>query len=609
MSAVELNVAPGPAPPVSGRPRRPLFQKYFIVLFSAVVFTLLANGLSEALFGYRDLTASLNLRLAAEAQSAAGRIEGFLDDIVGQLGWAVQLPWTPGSEERHRFDVLRLMRQAPAIVDVILVDGSGVEKVHISRVEPDVLASGIDHSNDDSVLGAFSQRVWYGPVTLHEGSEPYMTIAVTGARASAGAAIAQINLKLIWDLISTIHVGETGNAFVLDRPGHLVAHPDISLVLRGNDPATLADLKNLQSAALAGAREAVTVTDIQKRSVLVAAASIAGPEWTVFAEQPIAEALAPIRASLWRTGLLLLAGGIFAGVLAYLLARRMAGPIRLLEQGAERIGAGQFNHKIEMSTGDELEQLANRFNLMADELAVSQERSERISRLKRFLAPQVAELVDRAGRNAMLDGHRAEIVVVFCDLRGFTAFASEAGADETMGVLRQYYEALGRIITRYEATLTNFSGDGLMILLNAPVSCADPLLSAIRMATDMQEEVQALIVGWRRRGHSIGFGIGLAKGSATVGQIGYEGRLDYTAIGSVVNLASRLCSAATDKQILIDPIAASEARDTTMLTPLGLQTYKGFAEGIEVYVLNWGSQGTPPQGAAVGAIAGAQGPR
>jgi class 3 adenylate cyclase len=237
----------------------------------------------------------------------------------------------------------------------------------------------------------------------------------------------------------------------------------------------------------------------------------------------------------------------------------MVGPIRRLEEGAQRIGAGQFDHKIEIATGDELEQLADRFNSMSDELALSQERSDRIARLKRFLAPQVAELVDRSGEDAMLDGHHAEIVVVLCDLRGFTAFASEVDADETMGVLREYYEALGRLIAAYEATLTNMSGDGLMILLNAPVPRSDPLSLGLRMTVEMQKEVQALIARWCERGHSIGFGVGVAKGIATVGRIGYEERVDYTAIGSVVNLASRLCAAAADGQILICPTSAREA--------------------------------------------------
>jgi len=424
-------------------------------------------------------------------------------------------------------------------------------------------------------------------VTLHKSSEPYMTIAVAGSRQSAGVTIATINLKLIWDVISAIHVGQAGDAFALDREGHLVAHPDISLLLRGDDDAALAALRRLQQASIAAGNEAVTGADAGHRTVLAAAARVAGPDWMAFVEQPTEEALAPLRQALWRTGVLVLLGTLFAAALALLLARRMSGPIRLLEQGAARIGAGQFDQLIHISTGDELERLAARFNQMAGELAVSQERAERIARLKRFLSPQVAELVEQAGQDELLAGHRAEVVVLFCDLRGFTAFSAAAAPEKIMSVLGEYYEALGAIIVRYEATLTSFSGDGLMLLLNAPVRCPDnPAERAVRMAVDMQKAVQALIAGWRRRGHHVGFGVGLARGEATVGRIGYEGRLDYTAIGSVTNLASRLCSAAEDRQILIDEAAAASVSGTIALEPVGTRVLKGFDEAVRVFTVS-----------------------
>jgi adenylate cyclase len=576
-----------PEPPAGvERPRRPLFQKYFLALFVAVVVPLLASGAIEAWFGYRDGQTNISERLRTESRAAAGKIQAFLDNIRDQLEWTVQLPWTEGSDERHRYDVLRLLRRVPAIVDVVLVDGKDVERLHASRTDPDIVNSGIDHADDPAYLGARASGVWYGPVTLHKGSEPYMTVAVAGSRTSAGVTIAIINLKLIWDVISSIHVGKAGGAFALDREGHLVAHPDISLLLRGDDDAAVAALRRLQQASIAAGDEAVTGVDAEHRTVLAAMARVAGPGWTAFVEQPTEEALAPLRQSLWRTAILVLLGTLFAAALALLLARRMSGPIRLLEQGAALIGAGQFDQPIRISTGDELERLAARFNQMAGELAVSQERSERIARLKRFLSPQVAELVEQAGQDELLAGHRAEVVVLFCDLRGFTAFSAAAAPAEIMSILGEYYAALGRIIVRYEATLTSFSGDGLMLLLNAPMPCPDdPAERAVRMAVDMQKAVQALIGGWRRRGHHLGFGIGLAQGEATVGRIGYEGRLDYTAIGNVTNLASRLCSAAEDRQILIDEAAAASVRSTIELASLGTRLLKGFDEAVPVFTV------------------------
>jgi class 3 adenylate cyclase len=261
----------------------------------------------------------------------------------------------------------------------------------------------------------------------------------------------------------------------------------------------------------------------------------------------------------------------------------MMGPIRLLEQGTERIGAGQFDHRIQIRTGDELQRLADSFNAMAAELAVSQERQERIAKLKRFLAPQVAELVDRTGDDGVLDGRRTEVVAVFCDLRGFTAFSARALPEEVMSVLSDYYEELGGIITKYAATLTSFSGDGLMVLVNAPVPVEEPALRALDLAVEMQRSVQELIVGWRARGHRIGFGVGLAMGPATVGRIGYESRFDYTAIGSVVNLAARLCASAADREILVDTKVAEAVGGKRAVIPLGTRPLKGYEGELPVF--------------------------
>src|SRR5919112_2910158 len=449
---------------------RGLFRKYFLVLFLAVVIPLAANGISEAWFGYRDQRARLDQLLGVEARSAGSEIQAFLDSITNQLGWLVQLPWGEEPDERRRIDALRLLRQVPAIVGLTLVDGAGRERLYVSRIGLNRTESRTPHSDDPAVVGARAARTWFGEVSYYRGSEPYLTVAISGNRPSVGVVVAEVNLKLIWDVISAIRVGETGYAFVLDRPGRLVAHPDISLVLRGADDATLEPFQAIRAAIVAAGAGFATGEDAQGQAIAAAAAPVPGPGWIVVVEQPLSEAFGPIYAALWRTGGLVLAGSVFAGLLAFALARRMTGPIRLLEQGTERIGAGQFDHRIEIETGDELQRLADSFNAMAAELAVSQERQERIAKLKRFLAPQVAELVDQVGDDSVLEGRRTEVVVVFCDLRGFTAFSAKAAPEEVMGVLSQYYDALGRIITRYAATLTSFTGDGLMVLVNAPVA-------------------------------------------------------------------------------------------------------------------------------------------
>ncbi|WP_210484450.1 adenylate/guanylate cyclase domain-containing protein [Microvirga antarctica] len=580
-------------------PTHSLFQKYFLVLFLAVVVPLAVNGVSEAWLGYRDQRARLGELLGVEAESAAGRIESFTAEIANQLGWLAQLPWTEEPDERRRVDALRLLRQSPAIVSLTLVDGSGRERIYVSRIGLNRTESGIDRSADPAVAGARSARIWYGEVSYFRGSEPYVTVAISGNRPSIGVMVAEVNLKLIWDVISAIKVGETGHAFVVDDADRLVAHPDISLVLRGADETTLAPFRAIRDDVRRAGKGLATTHDAKGTAIAAAAAAVASPEWTVIVTQPLSEAFAPIYQALWRTGALLLASGAFAGVLAYALARRMTEPIRRLEEGTERIGAGQFDYRIDIKTGDELQRLADSFNAMAAELAVSQERQERIAKLKRFLAPQVAELVDRKGDDGVLEGRRSEVVAVFSDLRGFTAFSVRATPEEVMNVLSAYYEALGQIITAYAATLTSFSGDGLMVLVNAPVPVEDPARVAVDMAVEMQQSVQSLILGWRDQGHRIGFGVGLALGPATVGRIGYEDRFDYTAIGSVVNLAARLCASAADREILMDAEVAKAVGETRAITPLGSLAIKGYDEELPVFGIRVdaqsGSAGWPEQ--------------
>ena len=566
---------------------RSLFQKYLLVLFMAVSLPLAINGIIEAWLGYRDQRARLDQLLRVEATSAAAEINGFIDGITNQLGWLIQLPWTDDPDERRRTDALRMFRQAPAIVSLALLDHRGRERLYVSRTGLNRIDSRTDRSTDPAVTGALSARIWFGDVSYHRGSEPYLTVAVSGDRTSLGAVIAEVNLKLIWDVISDIKVGKTGFAFVLDRPGRLIAHPDISLVLRGAEEATFKPFQVIRDTIGRAGVGFAASREVQGHEVAAAAASVAGPEWTVVVAQPLSEAFAPIYAALWRTAELLLVGTIFSGLLAYALAHRMTEPIRLLEEGTERIGAGLFDHRITIETGDEFQRLADSFNRMAAELALGQEHQERIARLKRFLAPQVADLVERTGDDSVLEGRRTEVVVVFCDLRGFTSFSAGVAPEEVMSVLSEYYEALGRVITTFAATLTSFSGDGLMVLVNAPVPVEEPALRAVDLAVEMQRRVQELIVCWRGRGYHIGFGIGLASGSATVGRIGYESRFDYTAIGSVVNLAARLCASAADREILMNAEVAEAIKDRRSVKGLGNRAIKGYDEAMPVFAISF----------------------
>jgi adenylate cyclase len=208
---------------------------------------------------------------------------------------------------------------------------------------------------------------------------------------------------------------------------------------------------------------------------------------------------------------------------------------------------------------------------------------ERVNRLKRFLAPQLAEMVISSGDDRLLESHRRDVAVVFCDLRGFTALAETAEPEEVMAVLREYHAALGEIIHRFEGTLERFLGDGLMVLFNDPIPCPDPAACAVKMALAMRERVSELAQRWRKQGHDLGFGVGIAQGYATIGKIGFEGRFDYAAIGSVANLASRLCSEAKSGQILISQRVLNAVEDLIEFENLGELSLKGISQVIPVH--------------------------
>ncbi len=246
-------------------PRRSLFQKYFIAMFAAVVLPLLANGTGEAWLGYRDQRDLLDRLLRAEADNAAARIDSFLTNIKDQLGWTVHQGWTPGSEGQHRFTSLGLLRQVPAIMNLVLVDGEGKERLYVSRLGLNRFNAGTDRSTEPAIAGARSARLWYGPVTFHLNSEPFITISVSGNRKAAGVAAAEVNLKLIWDVVAAIQVGDTGDAFVVDHPGRLIAHPDIDMVLRGTDSARAKAYLLLRDTLAEAGGQPVTVTSRKAR--------------------------------------------------------------------------------------------------------------------------------------------------------------------------------------------------------------------------------------------------------------------------------------------------------------------------------------------------------
>src|SRR5437763_5774508 len=228
-------------------------------------------------------------------------------------------------------------------------------------------------------------------------------------------------------------------------------------------------------------------------------------------------------------------------------------------------------------------QLAEWNRLLEARVAAQVAELERVGRLRRYLAPQIAELVLSSGNGDVLETRRREITVAFCDLRGFTAFAETAEPEEVTGVLREYHGCVGPVIHRFEGTLERFAGDGVMVVFNAPLPCPDPSARAVRMALEMREGVAALGARWRRHGHDLGFGVGIAQGYATLGPIGFEGRFDYTAIGTVVNLAARLCGEARNGQILVDRKVQAAIESLAEIEAAGELTLKGLHRPIAAF--------------------------
>jgi adenylate cyclase len=226
---------------------------------------------------------------------------------------------------------------------------------------------------------------------------------------------------------------------------------------------------------------------------------------------------------------------------------------------------GELNRGLEARVAEQVEELG------------------RIGRLKRFLAPQLAELIVSQGDEKILESHRREIVVVFCDLRGYTAFAETAEPEEVLDFLREYHGALGPLVAQFEGTLDQFSGDGIMVFFNDPVPIPDPAQRAVRMAIAMREAAGALVADWHRRDRELGFGAGIAQGYATLGQIGFAERSGYTAIGTVCNLAARLCAEAKNGQILIAGRVAAAVEKVIALEDLGSLALKGLTQPVSAF--------------------------
>lgn len=355
-----------------------LYRKYAVYFVVLVTAALLASGLSSMYFSHDDNVAHLVTLQREKAVAAAYKIEQYVKEIERQVRWTSLPREVTGDavlKQRH-LDYLRLLRLAPAITEISLLDSAGRERLLVSRFAMDAIDSRRDLSRHPAFLEAAKDRMYFGTVYFHKETEPYMTLSMLD---DAGITLAEVNLKFVWDVVSQIHLGKAGYAYVVGHQGRLISHPDISLVLQKTDLGWLRQVR----AALAvwnsvDERPEINIAENREQeAVLVAYAPIESLGWAVLVEQPLSEAFAPLYASLVRTGLLLLVGLMLAAIASFALARRMVKPIKALQAGADRIGAGELDQRIEVATGDELEDLASQFNRMAEQLRESYASLER----------------------------------------------------------------------------------------------------------------------------------------------------------------------------------------------------------------------------------------
>jgi adenylate cyclase len=774
------------APPRRGRAGG-LLRRTFLIALVLVSGGLITSNAVELFFRYRESVEGIWSLQRQMARGAAFEIQQFIRDIEHTLGAATQTPdiVAAGLTEAYRFQLDKLLKSVPAITTAAALDATGHERLKVSRrqiVQPQDLQ---DRSQDVAFVHARGGTAFFSPVYFGPEAEPYMRLAVPIEPFPGdvvGVLSAEVRLTYIRDVIAQVAVGQAGYAYVVSAEGDLIAHHDLSLVLQKRN---LKHLGQVQMALNGTPGPFVAQPNLAGQQVLAAYAPIPSLGWAVVVERPASEAYAPLYSSMLRTVVLLFGLGM-AVLASFLISRRVVRPIAVLRQGADRIGAGELEHRIDVRTGDELEALAVGFNRMAahlqeaytsleqqveertrelaqavaelqalsevsralsstleletvlstiithavqlsgahggvlyeydeatqtfhlraahgaeqelvdslqaapirlgegavgsaaasrvpvavpdclDEQAVvlprvrllmvrlgyrsllavpllldkqifgglvvyrsepgpfptpsvqllqtfaaqsvlalqnarhfqeiagwnrtlEQRVSEQLAalegmdRMKRFFSPHLAELLVASGHERLLQSHRREVTVVFCDLRGFTAFADMAAPEEVIDILRQYHTAMGELIFRFEGTLERFTGDGLMVFFNDPVPCPDPAARAVCMAVGMRQRMRELTETWRKSMHQLDFGVGIAQGYATAGVIGFEGRVDYAAIGSVTNLAARLCAEAQGGQILISQRVFVEVETLVHAEPQGELTFKGFRQPVPVF--------------------------
>ena len=419
-----------------------LFRKYLLLILTLVTIALVVSGAISVYFSYQEHKSALAGLQREKAVGAASRIEQYMRQISQQLSYAALPQLDAGDVELRSNEFNKLLRQAHEVTDIAQLDASGHEQIAVSRLGMNVIGSGKDRSKEPGFVNAKRGQPWYGPVYFRKETEPYMTMAIRAGSDKGPVTLADVNLKFIWDVVSRIKIGDKGKAYVVDSRGFLVADPDIGLVLRKTN---LSELEHVKAAARQHSSDepAMLSRDLLGTMVLTSMAPIEPLDWKVFVEQPVAEVYAKLNASIMRTAMLLLAGLVISALAALALARSMVRPIRTLDEGARRIGAGDLDQQIVVNTGDELQGLAEQFNRMTAQLR------ESYAGLERKVEARTAELQQTLAQQTAT----AEILQVI----------SNSVAD-TQPVFDKIMHSCARLFQSDEAGIVLLGADGLLHL-------------------------------------------------------------------------------------------------------------------------------------------------
>jgi signal transduction histidine kinase len=386
MSTIETKASLDSAPAKGLFRRRGIFSKFVVSFVGLVVLVLLVNGALETWFMYSETTQILAKAQSEKATTTANRIDQFLSDIERQISWATRASST--TVEQRRSDYAQLLQQVPAIDSLIYLDGAGKEQLRLTRAQF-VIASGVDYSDDPKFKETQDKPVWLSPVHF-DGFDPFIAIAMAHSGRNAGSTVAEINLKFLSDFVDQDQAGTDVDAYILGPEGRLLAHSDLGHNHLGADLGSLPQVKSM----IKPTAEPVTRgQDPDGHAVLTGSAAIPRMNWYVFFEQPLSKALQPVYGLLYRTGWLLALAIMLAVLAGMLLAHHLVTPIRALQVGARQLEASDFGHRINVKTADEIEELADHFNRMADQLQGSYSRLEqKVADRTRDLAQSNSEL-------------------------------------------------------------------------------------------------------------------------------------------------------------------------------------------------------------------------